>query len=282
MRAVFSPESVEEALVLRTAHPHSIWMAGGTDVLVQLRHPKCLEDDRPLILLERLPSLARIDVHKDDIRIGSCVSFGRIASDPLLTTEIPVLTQAAATVGGPALRNMATIGGNVCTASPAGDSLPALYVLDASVELVSASGTRRLAISEFLSGPRKTELHQDELLASIVIPRRNPPWTLQKYEKIGKRKALAIAVASMAAVLRINPACGIVEEAHLAWGSLGPTVMRCPPAEEALIGRPLTEEALCAAAEFVPKWVHPIDDIRASAEYRRAVGARLMMRLLDP
>ena len=282
MRAVFSPNSIEEALSIHNAYPQSLWMAGGTDVLVQLRRQKHLEDDRPLILLERVASLARIDVHEDNIRIGSCVSFGRIASDPLLTAEVPVLTQAAATVGGPALRNMATIGGNVCTASPAGDSLPALYVLDASVELVSASGARNLAISEFLSGPRKTVLHPDELLTSIVIPRRKPPGNLQKYEKIGKRKALAIAVASMAAVLRVNPACDVVEEAHLAWGSVGPTVMRCPPAEEALIGRPLTEEALLSAAEFVPKWVHPIDDIRASAEYRRAVGARLMMRLLDP
>lgn len=282
MRAIFIPDSIEEALSMWNAYPQALWMAGGTDLLVQLRVRERPEDARPLILLERLASLTRIDIHEDEICIGSCISFNQIASDPLLTAEVPVLTQAASTVGGPALRNMATIGGNVCTASPAGDSLPALYVLDASVELVSASGTRRLPLSEFLTGPRKTALHPGEILTSIVIPRRRPLWTLQRYEKIGKRKALAIAVASMAAVIRTDAACGIVEEAHFAWGSVGPTVIRCPPAEEALIGRPLTQDALRSAAQIVPSWVHPIDDIRASAEYRRTVGPRLLLRLLDP
>ncbi len=282
MRAVFTPDSIEEALSIRNTHPQAIWMAGGTDVLVQLRHQKRPEDDRPLILLERVPPLSRIEVLESDIRIGACVSFARIASDPVLTADIPVLAQAAATVGGPALRNMATIGGNVCTASPAGDSLPALYVLDASVELVSVSGTRRVPLSEFLTGPRKTALRPNELLTSILIPRRKPHWNLQRYEKIGKRKALAIAVASMAAVLRMNADSGIVEEARLAWGSVGPTVMRCPPAEEALVGSRLTEEALRSAAAIVSGWLQPIDDIRASAAYRRSVGARLLLRLLDP
>ncbi|WP_028325493.1 FAD binding domain-containing protein [Desulfatirhabdium butyrativorans] len=278
MRPIFSPQSLPELFSIRNAHPDARLMAGGTDLLVRLR--KQPADDRPLILLERIEALQRIETADTEIVIGAGVCFSRIATGECATTEIGVLAQAAATIGGPALRNMATIGGNVCTASPAGDSLPALYVLDASVELASAQGTRIMPVGEFISGPGKTQLGENEILLAIHIPRKRPAWTIQRYEKIGKRKSLAIAVASMAAALHLDEN-GIVHEARLAWGSVGPTVMRCPEAEEALLGRRLAADAIEAAAAFVPGSVRPIDDIRATAAYRRRVCANLLLRLLD-
>lgn len=274
MRPIFSPESLSELFSIRESYPDALLMAGGTDLLVRLRKQSS-DDDRPLVLLERIEALQRIETTSTEIVIGSGVCFSRIADG---VSETDLLAQAAATIGAPSLRNMATIGGNICTASPAGDSLPALYVLDASVELASARGTRIMPVCEFISGPGKTKLGVDEILHSIHIPRKRSAWTIQRYEKIGKRKSLAIAVASMAAAIRLDEN-GIVSEAHLAWGSVGPTVMRCPEAEDALIGRRLTADALMAASAFVSGSVRPIDDIRATAAYRRRVCANLLLRL---
>lgn len=278
MRPIFSPQSLPELFSIRDAHPDACLMAGGTDLLVRLR--KQPSDDRPLILLERIAALQRIETTSTEIVIGSGVCFSRIAAEEPASAEIAVLAQAAATIGAPALRNMATIGGNVCTASPAGDSLPALYVLGASVELASAQGTRIMPVCEFISCPGKTKLGANEMLYAIHIPRKRPAWTIQRYEKIGKRKSLAVAVASMAAAIRLEEN-GIVHEARLAWGSVGPTVMRCPEAEEALLGQRLAADTLDAAAAFVPGSVRPIDDIRATAAYRRCVCTNLLYRLLD-
>lgn len=278
MKPIFSPQSLPELFSIREAHPDARLMAGGTDLLVRLRRQP--SDDRPLILLERIEALQRIETTPTEIVIGSGVCFSRIAAGEHAVAEFPVLAQAAATIGAPTLRNMATIGGNVCTASPAGDSLPALYVLDASVELVSAQGTRTMPVCEFISGPGKTKLGMNEILYAIHIPRKRPAWTIQRYEKIGKRKSLAVAVASMAAAIRLDKN-GVVHEAHLAWGSVGPTVMRCPEAENALISRKPAVDALLAAAAFVPESVRPIDDIRATAAYRRRVCANLLLRLQD-
>lgn len=278
MRAVFMPRSLSEAFSIRERHPDALWMAGGTDLLIRLRkHPA---DHRPLILLEHIEALNRIEAAETEILIGAGVCFHRIATDPLLASEAAVLAQAAAAVGGPALRNMATIGGNVSTASPAGDSLPALHVLDASVELMCSSSARILPIGAFISGPGKTVLQAEEIIHTIRLPRKRPAWTIQRYDKVGMRKSLAIAVASMAALLRLDES-GLVCDARLAWGSVGPTVMRCPEAEQALIGTSITEDTLRKAAACVPRSIRPIDDIRATAAYRSCVSANLLLRLLD-
>lgn len=276
MSAVLFPQTVDELVALLYEQPDSRIMAGGTDLLVALRN----SGDKPgqIIALEQIPVLSEINELPDgSISIGANISFSRIVRDPVLQARYPLLTQAAATVGGPAIRTMATIGGNIVTASPAGDSLPALYLLDAQLKLCSVAGCRTVAISDFISGPRRTMLQPGEIINRIILPPAQE-WTIQRFEKVGRRKSLAIAVASLAAMVQLT-ADGTVAEARFAWGSVGPTVMRCSEAESCLVGEPLSEAALQAAAVLVQQAVQPIDDIRATADYRRSVAGNLLLRL---
>jgi xanthine dehydrogenase FAD-binding subunit len=273
---LFFPHTVEELFRLLDQQPEARIMAGGTDLLVTLRHEP--QERLPIIALERITELSLIEELSDgSVSIGACVSFSSVVASRLLKARYPLLTQAASTVGGPAIRNMATIGGNIVTASPAADSLPALYLLDARLELRSAAGQRTVAIEEFISGPRRTLLQPGEIISRIMLP-PSTDWNIQLFEKVGRRKSLAIAVASLAAAIRLA-ADGSVAEARFAWGSVGPTVIRCPAAEAALIGKPLSEESLACAANHARQTVCPIDDIRASADYRRSVAGNLLLRL---
>ena len=276
MSGVIFPRSLEELFARQERHPDAFLMAGGTDLLVRLRS-FLPEQEKPFICLERIHELSEVrELPDGGIVIGGCVSFSRIAAHPLLRKRCPVLTRAAASAGGPAIRNMATIGGNIATASPAGDSLPPLYVLGAVLELVSAGGVRRLPVAEYITGPGMSSGGPGEVISKILIPSPDR-FNLQHFEKVGRRKSLAIAVASLAAAIRLEN--DRVAEARFAWGSVGPTVVCCPEAEAALVGRPLTEESLIVAAGHARETVRPIDDIRATAAYRRAVAGNLLLRL---
>lgn len=278
MRAVFSPSCVEELLALATAHPGALLLAGGTDLLVRLRaaqHP----DDRPLLSLARVAGLRGIADEGAYLSIGAATTFAQIIADPLIREHAPLLAEAAGTVGGPAIRNMATIGGNIRTASPAGDSLPPLYLLAAEVELASREGTRRLPIAELITGPGRTALRDGEIISRVCLPRAGPP-THRAWEKVGRRRSLAIAVTSFAGMAWLSPD-GALEEARFAWGSVAPTVVRIPALERGLCGSRLEARRIDEAAAIVRGAVSPIDDIRASAGYRRAVAGSLLVRFLE-
>ena len=274
---VLFPTTIDELFEQKLRYSNAQFMAGGTDLLVALRHRP--QDTRPIICLERIEELRWIEALPDhSISIGAAVTFGSIVRSALLKARYPLLTQAASTVGGPAIRNMASIGGNIVTASPAADSLPALYLLDARLELRSAAGSRTVAIDAFILGPRRTMLKPGEIISRIILPPAQV-WNIQRFEKVGRRKSLAIAVASLAAMLRLADD-NTVTEARFAWGSVGPTVVRCTEAEAILIGKPLSEATLQAAATLAQQAVQPIDDIRATADYRRTVAGNLLFRLV--
>lgn len=278
MKAVHFPSTAEELFKLQEQYPDARIMAGGTDLLVSLRHTS--QDGRAIICLERIAELSKIEeLPEGGISIGACVSFVQIVTHPLLKQHYPLLREASSTVGGPAIRNMASIGGNIATASPAADSLPPLYLLDASVELLSQAGSRCMLIADFITGPRQTCLQPDEIIARIILPPLQE-WTIQRFEKVGRRKSLAIAVASMAAAVKLTDD-NKVTKARFAWGSVGPTVMHCVAAETLLTGQLLTEDLLREAAVLVQEAVMPIDDIRASADYRRTVAGNLLLRLIS-
>jgi len=278
MTAVRFPYTFEDLFKLQDQQPDAMIMVGGTDLLVALRHTP--QERQSIIALERVTELSQIEELPDSsVSIGAAVTFGSIVRSPLLKARYPLLTQAASTVGGPAIRTMASIGGNIVTASPAADSLPALYLLDAWLELRSAAGNRTMPVAEFILGPRRTMLQPGEIISRIILPPATG-WDLQLFEKVGRRKSLAIAVASLAAMLRLADD-GTVLEARFAWGSVGPTVLRCPATEAVLKGQPLCEEVLQKAAALVRETVSPIDDIRASADYRRSVAGNLLFRLVS-
>ena len=214
-----------------------------------------------------------------DLFIAAAFTHSRILEHPSVRTEFPVLAQALRVLGSPPIRHMGTIGGNIVTASPAGDTLPALYALDAEVEIRSRDQSRRLPIGDFIRGPGSVALNTGEILAGVWL-RKAPHWNIQHYEKVGRRKAQACAVASMAALLRVTDA-GRIERIRLAWGSVGPFVITAPDVEAALTGRVLSLESLESVRGMVEHAVAPIDDLRASAEYRRRVAGALLLRLLS-
>lgn len=275
MNRVLLPKNLPELWSCLENEPEARVYAGGTDLLVQIR--AWSEDNLVLICLERIADLTGIREDEDGFWIGACTTFRRLLDHPQIRKQLPVLTKALSTLGSPPIRNMATIGGNICTASPAGDTLPPLYVLDADLILNTQTGERLVPLDGFITAPGKTQLKKGEILTGIRV-KKPEGYQVQYFEKVGQRKALACAVASMAALVKKSPA-GVIESARIAWGSVGPTVVVLPDAEAILIGKTLSPKALEAAADLAGKVMAPIDDIRGTAAYRRRVARNLLLRI---
>ncbi|MBG0790231.1 MAG: FAD binding domain-containing protein [Desulfovibrionaceae bacterium] len=273
---VLFPATVEAAQDALRSAPDARVMAGGTDLLVKRRAGASMPET--LVCLEKVAGLAGIEELDGRIRINAATPMADILESGLIRERLPLLAGAAKVFASPLVRNMATLGGNVCTASPAADTLPPLHVLGAEVEIASVQGTRRMPIAEFITGPGKTALAPGELLTAVTMPVPDGG-AVQHFEKVGKRKAMAIAVVSMAALLRVE--AGVIAEARLAWGSVGPTIIRCPEAEALFTGRAPTLETFRHAGKCVMRAVRPISDVRASADYRRQVAANLLLRLAE-
>lgn len=213
------------------------------------------------------------------LAIGAGVTLQTLMDHPRVKRLVPVLVQAVKVLGSPPIRHMGTLGGNICTASPAADTLPALYALKAEVEISSGTGSRRLPLRELILGPGITRLQPGELLTRIIVPAASQ-CTIHHYEKVGQRKALAISIVSLSALLRLSES-GTIEEVRLAWGSVAPTVVTSREVEAHLRGNLLSRRVLEDAQPLVHQAVRPVDDLRASAGYRREVAGRLLLRLLS-
>jgi xanthine dehydrogenase small subunit len=272
---VLFPRGFADLWALLARHPDAHLVAGGTDLLVRRRTG--WQAAAPLICLERLEELQTIGLEGASLRIGAGVSLRACLEHPDLRRHVPVLAAAIDTLGAPQIRTMGTLGGNICTASPAGDTLPPLYALEAEVILRSPDGGRSLPLAAFIQGPGRTDLRPGEILEQVRIPVTGD-FPVQHFEKVGQRNSLAISVVSLAAILRTAPD-GTVAEARLALGSVGPTVIRPGEAERFLVGRRPDRATLREAAGLVRAAVRPIDDVRATAAYRRECAGNLLLRL---
>jgi CO/xanthine dehydrogenase FAD-binding subunit len=276
---ILSPATWQETLALKASHPDALPIAGGTDVMVELNFDRA----RPQTMLDltRVPELREWGADDGRLRVGAGVSYTRIIDE--LAGRLPALAVASRTVGSPQIRNRGTVGGNLGTASPAGDALPPLYVAEAEVELASTTGTRRVAVGDFVTGPKRTCAREDELIAAVVLPAAQGA---QQFAKIGTRNAMVIAVCSLALAVwperRSVAAC---------LGSAGPTPLRATEAEAFIAGvldeerlwesrEPIGEAALARFGELVAAAASPIDDVRGSAAYRRHALAVLGRRTL--
>lgn len=266
-------------------------LAGGTDLIIRIRSGR---EVPPRVLdISRLSELRVIREEPPGgpgaasvLRLGALVTHSGAVESPQTRTHVPLLAEACATIGSPQIRNLGTLGGNCVTASRAGDSLPALMALDAEMVLLSLAGERRVKMAEFFTGPRTTARRRDELLGHILVPARTPD-ERSCYLKLSQRKALAISVVSVAFRLRMDAkAPRRCNQAAIALGNLAPTVIRARAVEEAVAGRELDEATIARAAEAALSEVSPRDDVRASAEYRRAMVQALvrrgLKRLVDP
>ncbi len=275
MRPVFLPERLDDLWDALDGDPTPVVYAGGTDLLVAVRAGRVKA--RALVCLERISDLRGVTETADSVRIGACTTHQEVLDSASVAQHVPVLRKAVSVLAGLAIRHMGTIGGNIVTASPAGDTIPPLYLHDATIEIASRSESRQARIHEFIRGPGQVDLRPGEIVSAIQVAKAGR-FNLCHHEKVGKRKAMACAVASFACLLRVT-ASGTIEEARLAFGSVAPTVLRPPAIERALEGRSLTVPELTEIAEQVEHEVSPIDDVRAGAAYRRVLAGRLLLRL---
>lgn len=269
------PASVDEALTLLAAHgPQARLLAGGTDLMVLLRRhkiaPTCLID------VGRLPGLNTLATASGEIVIGAGVCHRQIEASPLFRGALRALPEACATVGSVQIRNVATVAGNLCNASPAADTPPVLLTFGARVRLASAAGVRELPLEEFFLGYRSTALQAGELLTEIRLP-APPPRTGSRFEKLGRRRAMEISIACVAATVTLA-ADDRLSSVRIGLGSVAPTSLRARQAEALLQGQRLSDELLAAAGGAAAAECAPIDDLRATGEYRRLVVATLVER----
>lgn len=271
-----APGNLAAVLELLAAEPGA-WtpIAGGTELMVafaagRLNAPK-------LVSLWGIGDLRFIDTHPQTIVIGASATFLDMRRHGILPVELPLLAQAAASIGSIANQSRATLGGNLVNGSPAADSSPALLAYDAEVELISVRGARRIAYAEFHTGYKRNAMAADELLYAVHVPRR---FTAHKQylRKVGTRRAMAIAKVALAATARMDG--DTVSEIRIGAASLGPFPLRLTQTEFALLGKPLTPETAHAARRAMLAEAKPIDDIRSTAEYRRRVAANLLDEFL--
>jgi CO/xanthine dehydrogenase FAD-binding subunit len=273
------PRDLAEALEMKAEQPDALPLQGGTDVMVELnfdvRRPPAILD------LTRVPELDGWESQNGSIRIGAGVTYTRLISE--LAAELPGLAIASRTVGSPQIRNRGTVGGNLGTASPAGDALPILLAAGATVEMASPQAERSLPLEDFVVGPKQNALGDDELIVSFTCPRAKGP---QQFSKIGTRNAMVIAVASFALSLDAED-----RKVGTGIGSAGPRPLRAPEAEEFLTGHleekdlwesraPIEEGARRRFGELAGHAASPIDDVRGTATYRRHAVSVMASRTL--
>jgi carbon-monoxide dehydrogenase medium subunit len=228
-----------------------------------------------VVNVKRIPALATITVTDAALRLGALTSLTTLIEHPVVRDEYPVLPFTARYMGSPAIRNLATVGGNLCNASPAADLPPVLLALDAEVGIAGPKGERRVALDGFFRGPGRTVLEPAELLAWIEVPRRRPARAI-RYERLDVRRAMDIAIAGAAVAVALD--AGRVREARIALCAVAPIPLRVRDAEALLVAEGLTPETAARAAELAAAAARPISDVRATAEYRRDMVGVLTAR----
>ncbi len=273
------PESVEEVLtILEEKGPAARVFAGGTDLMVRLRQGAIPDTVKAFVGLDRVPELRRVREEDGEVVIGAAVTAADLLRDPVIRERAPILAEVADRLASPQIRALATIGGNLANASPAGDLINPLLLLDAEVDLRSSNGARRVPVSHFFLGPGETVRRPDELLAAVRFP-APPPERVFRFEKAGTRPAMECSVITVG--VAFTPREGVLCDVRVAYGSAAPTPLRGRAAERVLEGSALTPDVVRAAALAAEGEVTPISDVRGGAEYRRILVGEFLRRLLD-
>jgi len=267
--------SLQDALDAASASKGgSVFMAGGTDLLVQIKEgkirPQCVIDVKGVHEIDGLA------ISGDEFSIGALTCIRTLETSPSALEKIPLLAQAAAKLGSVQVRHRATIGGNLCNASPSAETAPALLALDAQAEICGKTGTRLVELGKFFLGPGATVLGDGEMLTRLKIPlTRNRQGSV--YYKVSARKAMDLAFVGVAVLLELD-GDDRISKARIALGAVAPTPIRVPSAEKLLEGRVLSLEAARESAELAAQSCKPISDLRASAEYRREMVRELCQK----
>lgn len=266
-----SPSNLNEALVFLSKHPDATIVAGATDVGVRIN--KSMSVPATILDLNRVTELDGVAVRDGELVLGARASW--TALEEVCEELIPEFYKIIAVFGAPQIRHVGTIGGNIANASPIADSLPFLYVMEAMLELRSVDGTRSVPITEFYKGYKKLDLWPGELITQVRIPLPAEDELLRLY-KVSRRRDLDIA--SFTAAIRLRLYGETISEAAIAFGAVGPTIVRARQTEEFLRGRPLDEETMRQAGDVAIAEISPISDVRGAADYRYQLTRNILLK----
>ena len=277
MTALYQAKDVADAVSLRLQHPEAHIIAGGSDVLVQMREGKRAGVE--LISIYGLDELRGVTMEDDGtIRIGSLTSFSHITKDPIIQQYINVLGEAVDQVGGPQIRNIGTIGGNTCNGVTSADSASTLHAWDAIVELTGPNGVRRLPIHEFYIKAGKVDIREGEIQTGILVKKEDYIDTYGHYIKYAMRNAMDIATLGTSVNVRLSADKKTVERARIAFGVAGPVPLRARTAEALAAGKPVSMELAEAFAKAVKEDINPRDSWRAAKDFRMHIAVESAKR----
>ena len=279
IKALYEAESVEDAVRLLQEHPEAQIIAGGSDVLVQIREGK--RAGKELVSIYGIDAMRGVTLDEEGaIRIGSLTSFSHIAASPIIREFIPVLGEAVSLVGGPQIRNIGTIGGNTCNGVTSADSASTLVAWDAVVELTGPEGVRRVPLPEFYIKAGKVDLRPGEIQTAILIPKAAYEGYTGNYIKYAMREAMDIATLGCSVNVSLSDDKKTIRDVRIAYGVAGPVPMRAPTAEARAKGREVSAETIKAFAEAVLEDIHPRDSWRAAKAFREHIAVEMAKRAL--
>lgn len=277
MKALYQAQSVQDAVALRVAHPEAQIIAGGSDVLVQMREGK--RAGAELISIYGLDELRGVTMEEDGtLRIGSLTSFSHITRHPLIQQHMLVLGEAVDQVGGPQIRNIGTIGGNTCNGVTSADSASTLFAYDAVIELTGPEGVRRVPIQDFYIRAGQVDIRPGEIQTGILISKESYTDTHGFYIKYAMRNAMDIATLGTSVNVRLSADKRTVERARVAFGVAGPVPLRAKTAEALAAGKPLTADLAEEFAKAVKEDIHPRDSWRAAKDFRMHIAVECAKR----
>ena len=278
IKEIKEPKSLDEALKVLDSNTKLKIISGGTDVLIKLHHGKF--NDAELLSIKNLDTLRDIKILEDNtISIGANVTFSDIFRSEVINNNIPILSEAAVSMGGPQIRNMATIGGNVCNGAVSADSAPSLFSLNAELKIKSLNNERIVKITEFYDGPGKVKIERNEILTEILIKEEDYKNKKGKYIKFANRKALDISMLGVALLYETKD--NIFKDLRVSLGVAAPTPIRCRTAENFAIGNNITNEVINKIAELARLDSNPRNSWRGSRDYRLHLISTLIKRILS-
>lgn len=283
IKNIYEAYTIDEAIKLKAEHPEAIFIAGGSDVLVKIREGKMA--GKELISLQLIDELRGVSLEEDgSLRIAALTSFTNITENDLVQKYCKTLGEAVDTAGGPQLRNIATIGGNICNGAPSADSAPTLFAFDAIIEIKGKKGYRELPINDFYLGIGKVDLHEDELVTAVKIRHESYEKYYGHYYKYAMRNAMDIATSTCSINVKFSEG-NLVEDIRAAYGVAGPVPVRAYKAEELLKGKELNEENIRSFSKLALDELKPRDSWRASKAFRTQIlyeiAARCLRNILE-
>lgn len=277
IKNLLHPTSVEETSKMLLENDNSMIIAGGSDVLVQVREGRL--KDRTLVSIHRLDELRGIELVGDEIQIGSLTTFNEIKGSPIINQSCPILFEATKDIGGPQLRHSGTVGGNISNGITSADTASSLLTLNAVVEIYGPNGYHKMPLVDFYISHATVKLERGEIVTKVIINKKDYEGFVGGYHKYAPRNAMDIAVVGCAVNVKLSADKKTVEDVRFAFGACSPTPMRASETEKYVIGKELSTELVAKIGEIVSTEVKPRNSWKGSSEFRTHIAQELAKRM---